>query len=132
MKKIIVISLLLCVAALAFAQATSRNVTLTWTAPSTAPTGYNVYACTVASGGTSCIPNVAGTPINASLLTATTLTVQESVGAAYGFSVVAVYPACTSSSSLTAPCGMSAPATISYVPVPPQGTGASNIIIVVQ
>jgi hypothetical protein len=53
------------------------------------------------------------------------------VGVAYGFSVVAVSPACSLTGSPTVACGNSAPDVVAYVPVPPQPPPPTNDIIVV-
>jgi hypothetical protein len=114
------------------AQAATRPVVLTWQAPATSGyTGYNVYGCTVVSPATSCTPSVTGTPLNAAPLTTATYTYTAATQAAYGFSVVALYPPCSGSSGLTTACGSSTPDTLGYVPVPPQGTSGSNLVIVV-
>jgi len=122
--------LLLFAGATAFAQAATRPVVITWTAStSTSVTGYSVFTCTVASGGTSCTPSLTGTP--AASVSGTTATLTETTGLAYGVSVVAVAPPCGPTTPPTTACGNSAPATLSYVPVPPQVAGASNIVVVV-
>lgn len=114
-----------------YAQSASRPVVLSWT-PSTSSgvTGYAIYRCIVASGGTSCAPSTTGTPLATASGTTYTDTT-TSTGSAYGYTIIAQAPACTSSTPLTTPCGNSAPVTVSYVPVPPQTSGASNVVVVV-
>jgi hypothetical protein len=112
-------------AALAFAQAATRPVIGTWNTP-TGATGFNVFSCAIAPPATSCTPVVTGTPVNASPLTNPTITIQETVGVAYGYSVVALYPACGPTSPLTTPCGTSGPSSPTVVPVPPQGQSVST------
>ena len=108
----------------------SRPVVLTWNAsPSSGITGYSVYACTVPTSGTSCTPSLTGTPL--ATVTGLTYTTTEPIQIAYGFSVIVNGPACTSSTPLTQPCGNSAPVTVSYVPVPPNVAGESNLVVVV-
>lgn len=110
---------------------TTRPVVLTWVAStSSSVTGYNIFRCTVVPPAIACTPAVTGTSIG----TVTGVTYTDSavpVQATYGYSVVAVAPACTGTSSPTVPCGNSAPATLNSVPVPPQTGGATNIIVVV-
>lgn len=114
----------------ALAQGTTRPVVLTWTAStSTTVTGYSVFVCTVPTGGTSCTPDVTGTPL--ATVSGLTYTTQQPTLVAYGFSVVAVSPACTPTTPPTSPCGTSAPVTLSYVPVPPQPNGETNVVVVV-
>jgi hypothetical protein len=111
------------------AQAATRTVVLSWTAStSTSVTGYSVYSCTVPAGGTSCTPSITGTGTS---VTGTTYTVQEATGQAYGFSVIAVAPPCSNVTPTSTPCGNSVPATVTFVPVPPQTSGASNVVVVV-
>jgi hypothetical protein len=127
MRKLV---LLLLIAVPLAAGAQSRPVVLSWTAStSSTVTGYSVYSCAVASGGTSCTPSVAGTPL--ATVTGTTYTTSEATGSAYGFSVTAVAPACTPTTPLASPCGQSAPVTVTYVPVPPQVAGETNLVVVV-
>lgn len=127
MKRIF--SLILAFSCLSFAQAATRPVVLTWTAStSSSVTGYAVYSCTVPSGATSCTPTMTGTP---NVVTGTTFTIQETVNAAYGFSIVAQAPACSSTTPMGTPCGNASPATVTYVPVPPQTAGATQVIVVV-
>jgi len=131
MKMLRVVLLLLPALAIsALAQAASRNVVLSWSAsPSTSVTGYSIYICTVASGGTSCTPNLTSTPL--CTVAGLTCTVLEPTQAAYGFSIVANGPACSMTSSLTVPCGNAPPTTLSYIPVPPTVAGESNMVVVV-
>lgn len=124
----ILIILVLCVATLA--QATTRSVNLSWAAPvGGGVTNYTIYSCTVPIGGTSCTPNVNGTPLGT--VTTTSFSTTEPVGFGYGFTVVANYPVCSNTSSFTTPCGGGGSVTVSFVPVPPQGTSATNVVIVV-
>jgi len=114
------------------AAAQTRTINASWTAsPSTGVTGYNVYMCTVVSGGTSCTPALTS-PVNTSLITGTTFTATGNIGSAYGLSVVAVAPPCTLTSPLGSSCGNSPPATVNYIPVPPQTSPGSNVTVVVQ
>jgi hypothetical protein len=130
MKRALALVGILLAAMLPAAAAQSRNVVLSWTAStSSGVTGYEVFGCTVASGGTSCTPSTTGTPL--ATVTGATYTISEPTGAAYGYSIVTVTPACTPTTPLTTPCGNSAPVIVSYVPVPPQTNGASNLVIVV-
>lgn len=116
--------------ALAQAQAATRPVVLTWTAStSTSVTGYSIFRCTPVSPNTACTPSTTGTPL--ATVTGTTYTDNPNTGTTEGYSVVAVAPACTSSTPNTTPCGQSAAATLTAVPVPPQTAGATNIIVVV-
>ena len=126
MKKLILIVALL-FAMPSFAQ--TRTVNITWTASTSSVSNYVIYSCTVPSGNTSCTPNVTGTPIGT--VTTTSFTTSETTGVAYGFSVVAEAQPCTSTSSLTVPCGSAPPDTLTYVPVPPVVAGETNLVIVV-
>lgn len=108
----------------------SRPVSVTWTAStSSSVTGYSVFRCTVPAGQTSCTPSVTGAPLKT--VTGTSFSDSAPIGAAYGYSVVANAPACSPTSSLSVPCGTSGPATLGYIPVPPQTDGAHNTVIVV-
>lgn len=113
----------------AAAQTPTRSVVLSWTAStSTSVTGYSVYSCTVAAPASSCTPSLTGTPVTTS---GTTLTLSEPVNAAYGYSVVANAPACTSSTPVGTACGNSSPLTVGFVPVLPQPASGSNVVVVV-
>lgn len=112
------------------AQAATRPVNMTWTAPvSGGVLNYTIYKCIVVAPATSCTPSTTGTPIGT--VTTTSFSDTETVSAAYGYTVVANYPACTLTSSLTTPCGGGGAVTLNYVPVPPQGVGSTNVVIVV-
>jgi hypothetical protein len=116
--------------ALAQAQAATRPVVLTWTAStSTTVTGYAVFRCAPVSPNTSCTPVTTGTPLAS--VSGTTYTDTPNTIATYGYSVVAVAPACTPTTPNTTPCGQGAAVTLTAVPVPPQTAGATNIIVVV-
>lgn len=110
-----------------FAQAATRPATLAWTPPSGTPLNYTVFNCPVPSGGTSCSPNTSGTPL--ATVTSPTYTTTLAVGSAYGWTVVANYPACSATSPLTSPCGGGGSVTIGYYPVPPQGQGSTSLLI---
>lgn len=128
MKKLLV---LLIVVVSVSAMAQSRPVAITWTAStSSSVSGYNVYGCTVTTGN-SCTPNITGTPLNSSLVSGTSFVIQEPISTAYGFSVVAVSPACTPTTPITTPCGTSSPLTANYVPVPPNPNPGTNVVVVV-
>ena len=128
MLKQVLVVIVLCIATLA--QAGTRAVNLTWVAPAGGGvTNYTIYACTVPTGGTSCTPSVTGTPVGT--VTTTSFSTTEATGLGYGFTVVANYPPCTSTSPITTPCGGGGSVTVSFVPVPPQGTGATNVVVVV-
>lgn len=121
--------LLFALASVASAQAATRPVNMTWTAPTGGGvTNYTIFKCNVPTGGLSCTPILTGTPIGT--VTATSFSTTETVGAAYGYAVVANYPACTLTSSLTTPCGAGGSVTVNFVPVPPQGGSATNVVIV--
>src|SRR5579863_5122829 len=88
----VLVVLVLCVATLA--QAGTRPVNFTWTAPSGGGvTNYTIYSCTVATGGTSCTPSTSGTPLGT--VTTTSFSTMQTTGVAYGYTVVANYPPCT-------------------------------------
>lgn len=127
--RIVSLLLLLAMTFAASAQAATRPVSMTWTAPTTGGvTNYAIFKCNVPVGSLSCTPILTGTPIG--VVTTTSFSTTETVGAAYGYSIVANYPACTLTSSLTAPCGASGSITVNFVPVPPQGGSATNVVIV--
>lgn len=133
MKKLLfLVAFALCLCSLpatAAAQA-QRQVVLTWTAStSTSVTGYNVFRCSVPSGGTTCTPVLTGTPLGSA--SGTTFTDTVAVQTTYGYSVVATAPPCSLTTPNTTPCGSSTPATLTAVPVPPQTAGAQNLIVVV-
>src|SRR6266700_8058487 len=88
----------------ALAQAATRPVVLNWTAStSTSVTKYSIYGCTAVSPATSCTPDITGTPI--ATVSGLTYTEQTATGNYRGYYVVAVAPACSSTSSITTPCG---------------------------
>lgn len=112
------------------AQAATRPVVLTWTAStSNSVTGYAVLRCATISPATACTPNPTSTPL--ATVSGTTYTDTPNTQTTYGYSVVALAPACTPTTPTTTPCGSSAAATLTAVPVPPQTAGATNVIIVV-
>lgn len=112
------------------AQAATRPVVLTWTAStSSSVTGYAVLRCATISPATACTPNPTSTPL--ATVSGTTYTDNPNTQTTYGYSVVALAPACTPTTPTTTPCGSSAAATLTAVPVPPQTAGATNVIIVV-
>jgi len=129
MKRLAIL-IFLVVTTLMQAQSGTRPVVLSWTASTASTvTGYSIFSCTVATGGTSCTPSVTATPLTT--VTGVTYTATEPAGSAYGFSVVAVSPACTPTTPLTSPCGNSVPVTLTYVPVPFQPAGETNVVVVV-
>lgn len=130
MKKTLLLTLLVLLGTFSQAQAATRPVNLTWVAPTGGGVlNYTVYGCTVPVGATSCTPNTGGIPL--ATVTTTSYSTTEPVSVAYGFTVVASYPVCTLTSSLSTPCGGGGAVAVNYVPVPPQGTGATNVVIVV-
>jgi hypothetical protein len=111
------------------AAAQTRPANVTWQPPTVGGVlNYTLYECTVPTGATSCVPNVSGTPI--ATVTTTSYSATLTTGVAYGITVVANYSACTLTSSLTVPCGGGGSVTVGYIPAPPQGSGAQNIVIV--
>src|ERR1039458_4325714 len=63
MKRLAILMFLV-VATLTQAQSSTRPVVLSWTASTASTvTGYSIFSCAVATGGTSCTPSVTGIPL---------------------------------------------------------------------
>jgi len=135
MRRISFLILIFAFSMLSYAQAaTTRPVNVTWGASSsTTVTGYNVLRCAVPTGAATCTPS--GTALNGStLIPATTLAYTDPAvptGSSYVYGVVAVAPACSGTSSPTAPCGDAPMSDSGLVPVPPTPAGAGSIIVIV-
>lgn len=127
----VLLAVLMTLAGSMAAQAATRPVIVTWGPSSaTSVTGYNLFRCTVATGQTTCVPSITGTPLNGTtLISGVSYTDNPTVQASYNYAIVAVAPACTATSSVTVPCGNAAPDVSPTVPVPPQTGGAGTIII---
>jgi len=128
MKRLLLLAFISLGTVVAQAQAATRPVNLSWQAPTGGtPLNYTVFNCTVPSGGTSCSPNTSGSPL--ATVTVPSYATTEAVGSAYGWTVVANYPACSATSPLISPCGGGGSVTVAYYPVPPQGQGSTSLLI---
>jgi hypothetical protein len=127
MRRIAFLALLLMSLALpAAAQATTRPATISWTCTGcTGVVSFGIYQCV---STTACVPSTTGTPL-ATVTTGTSYSTTETVGTVVGITIVATYPPCTATSSLTVPCGGGGASTAITQPIPPQGQGATTVII---
>lgn len=122
MKKLLLILIL---GTSALAAQTTRNVDLSWSASaSTSVTGYNVQRATSTSGPFTVL-NTA--PIATTSYVDSTAT----VGSTYSYQVIAISPACTSSTPVGTACGNSAPSATATTTVPPTPTAVVTVTVVV-
>lgn len=111
--------------ALAFAQATTRNVALSWTAStSTGVLGYQVYRSTSSTGPFT-------TPLNSALVAGTSYVDSTAViGQTYTYAVTAQGAACTPTTPVGTPCGQSPPATATTtIPAQPAVTVTITVTV---
>ena len=109
----------------ALAAQTTRPVDLSWTASTSASvTGYNVQRATSPSGPFTVLNSA---PITTTSFVDSTAT----VGSTYSYQVIAISPACASSTPVGTACGNSAPSTASTTTVPPQPAVVVTVTVVV-
>lgn len=122
----------------ALAQTPSRTVTISWTpSVSSSVTGTSIQMSTTAATGPytqiACVGTVSGsTCVSGSTASTSTYNDTEAVGSTVWYQLIAVAPACTSSTPVGTPCGNSVPSASVSVPIPPQPSSVTTIVVTVK